>query len=176
MTGLQPSKVRDERGLAIVELAIVLVLFLSLLWGIISFGYSYMLKENLTHATQEAIRAAQTLPPGATTATAGSCPYYTSGATRFSGTPPTDVRAYEAACTAYNTIIKTQLNATQGASGVDVTPVIGPCSTEPLATCLSVTLTFHNDSSNTHNPVPPSLPGISAFVPATISSTATGKV
>ena len=169
---------REEHGVAIVELALVITLFLSLLWGIISFGYAYMLKENLTHATQEAIRAAQNLPPGSTTATAGSCPYYNSapGTTRFSGTAPTDPRAYEAGCTAYNTIIKTQLNSTQGASGIDVTPVIGPCSTEPLATCLSVTVTFHNDASNAHNPVPPALLGISAFLPSTISSTATGKV
>ena len=162
--------------MAIIEFALILTLFLSLLWGIISFGYAYMLKENLTHATQEAIRAAQNLPPGSSTATAGSCPYYTSGTTRFSGAPPSDPRAYEAGCTAYNTIITTQLNSTQGASGIDVVPVIGPCSTEPLATCLSVTLTFHNDGSNAHNPVPPGLPGISAFIPSTISSTATGKV
>lgn len=166
----------DERGVAIIEMAIVLTLLLSLVWAIISFGYAYMLKENLTHATQEGIRAAQNLPPGSTTATVTSCPYYTSGTTRFSGTAPTDPRAYEAACTAYNTIISTQLSAIQGASGIDVVPSIGPCTTEPVATCLSLTITFHNDSSNADNPVPAALPGISVLLPSTISSTAIGKV
>src|SRR5258706_10996299 len=49
---------RSESGVAVVEFAFVLVLFVMLLWGIISFGYAWSLKEQMQHAAQEGLRSA----------------------------------------------------------------------------------------------------------------------
>src|SRR5260221_13818961 len=57
---------RSESGVAVVEFAFVLVLFTMLLWGIISFGYAWSLKEQMQHAAQEGIRSALVTPSGAT--------------------------------------------------------------------------------------------------------------
>lgn len=176
--------IRDQQGTAIVEMAIVLVLFLSLAWGIISFGYAYMLKENLTHATQEGLRAVQNAPAGTTlpASRAAACPYYNGGP--GTTTPlPSDVRPYYAACKAYDTIIHTLLSSAQADSGITVTvsdPTLpgscGAADPDPQAECLTITMTFDNSAANGDNPVPPALPGISNFIPSAIRATATGKV
>jgi Flp pilus assembly protein TadG len=48
----------DQSGTAIVELAFVLSLFVLLVFGGITFGYGYTIRENMTHATQEGLRDA----------------------------------------------------------------------------------------------------------------------
>src|SRR5439155_26808618 len=49
---------RSESGLALVEFSFVLVLFVMLIWGIISFGYAWSLKEQMYHGAQEGLRQA----------------------------------------------------------------------------------------------------------------------
>lgn len=48
----------DERGAAIVEFAIASVVLLTLLFGIISYGYALSFKQGLTQAAAEGARAA----------------------------------------------------------------------------------------------------------------------
>lgn len=44
------------RGAAVVEMAVVTPLLLTLLFGVIEFGWAFMVKETLTNATREACR------------------------------------------------------------------------------------------------------------------------
>jgi len=170
----------------IVETAIVASLFFMLLWGIVSFGYSYMLHDSLVHATQEGLRAAQSVslvnPPPTIPPPGSRCAYYNGGT--LAGPVPSDPRSYFGVCAAYDRITHTTLKPAQGATGIVITvnevggliPLCGAAEPDPQARCLSIRVLFHNDSSNSNNPVPPALPGISAFVPSTISATATAKV
>ena len=48
-----------DAGTSMVELSIVLTLvFLPLIYGLITFGYAFSIRENMTHAAQEALRQA----------------------------------------------------------------------------------------------------------------------
>ena len=48
-----------QAGTSMVELSIVLTLvFLPLIYGLITFGYAFSIRENMTHAAQEALRQA----------------------------------------------------------------------------------------------------------------------
>src|SRR5437667_4542443 len=58
---------RSESGLALVEFSFVLVLFVMLIWGIISFGYAWSLKEQQYHGAQEGLRSALVTPSDTTT-------------------------------------------------------------------------------------------------------------
>jgi Flp pilus assembly protein TadG len=49
---------REERGTAIVEFAMVAVLFFTLVFAGLDFGYAYTVRENMTHAVQEGLRDA----------------------------------------------------------------------------------------------------------------------
>jgi Flp pilus assembly protein TadG len=54
---------RGERGQAMVELGIVLVLFLMLALGIVEFGRVLMISNVITHAGRHGCRAASVIPP-----------------------------------------------------------------------------------------------------------------
>ncbi len=47
-----------ERGTAIIEFAVVLPLLLTILFGIIEFGYVFMVRQTLQHAAREGCRTA----------------------------------------------------------------------------------------------------------------------
>ncbi len=49
---------RRQRGTAIVEFAVVLPLLLTLLFGIIEYGYVFMVRQTLQHASREGSRLA----------------------------------------------------------------------------------------------------------------------
>ena len=49
---------RSVRGAAVVELAVVLPLLLTLVFGIIEFGWVFMVRETLTNASREGCRVA----------------------------------------------------------------------------------------------------------------------
>lgn len=51
-------RARDQRGAALVEFAIASVVLLTLLFGIISYGYALSFKQGLTQAAAEGARAA----------------------------------------------------------------------------------------------------------------------
>jgi Flp pilus assembly protein TadG len=65
------SRGRDERGAAVVEFAIASVILLTLLFGIISYGYALSFKQGLTQAAAEGARAA-TVASSGTAATAAA--------------------------------------------------------------------------------------------------------
>lgn len=63
-------EMREERGVAAVEFAIVSLVFIMLLFGMISFGFVFALQHNMTHAASEGARAALKAPQGDEIATA----------------------------------------------------------------------------------------------------------
>lgn len=57
----QPRSPRGERGedgAVIVEFAVVFMLFIMLVWGLITYGVIFAVQQSLTHASAEAARAA----------------------------------------------------------------------------------------------------------------------
>jgi len=58
----QPKRVGDERGSVLVEMALVVPLFLTLVLGIISTGIVYNHKLDLVHAAREGARYGATVP------------------------------------------------------------------------------------------------------------------
>jgi Flp pilus assembly protein TadG len=63
---------RDERGTAVVEFAIASVVLLTLLFGIISYGYVLSFKQSLTQAAAEGARAAAVASSGQAATAAAS--------------------------------------------------------------------------------------------------------
>jgi Flp pilus assembly protein TadG len=57
-TSSTPRRRHDERGTALVEFAIASVILLTLLFGIVSYGYALSFKQGLTQAAAEGARAA----------------------------------------------------------------------------------------------------------------------
>ena len=55
---------REERGTAVVEFAVVAVLFIGLIMSGITYGMIFWAKHTMTHAASEGARAALTVTPG----------------------------------------------------------------------------------------------------------------
>jgi Flp pilus assembly protein TadG len=64
------TRLRDERGVAAVEFAIVSIVFITLLFGMISFGFIFALQHNMTHAASEGARSALKAAQGLEVSTA----------------------------------------------------------------------------------------------------------
>ncbi len=60
----------DDEGAVLVEFAIVFTLFISLLWGILMYGFVFALDQSMTHAAAEGARAAVVSATGTEEATA----------------------------------------------------------------------------------------------------------
>ena len=56
----QPLGVSGERGLAIVEMAFILPIFLFVTFGLVEFSRAWLTVNTLNHATREAVRLAAT--------------------------------------------------------------------------------------------------------------------
>jgi Flp pilus assembly protein TadG len=63
---------RDQRGAVLVEFSIASVVLLTLLFGIISYGYALSFKQGLTQAAAEGARAAAVASTGQAAAAAAS--------------------------------------------------------------------------------------------------------
>lgn len=162
-----------ERGAALIEFAFVIVLLVMLVWGIVSFGYAYMLKETENHAAEEGVRkAGLAMSPNNPSFSAAT---YTSPCTQVQASTPPDPRVDAANCQAYSTL-RSLLSDTQITQFVTISSVPGTCTGETGVTCIFTTIKFTNNQSQSNNPIPPALPGISAFMPGSISAGASGKV
>jgi Flp pilus assembly protein TadG len=56
----QPLAVSGERGLAIVEMAFILPIFLFVTFGLVEFSRAWLTVNTMNHATREAVRLAST--------------------------------------------------------------------------------------------------------------------
>lgn len=134
---------RDERGAALVEFAIVSVIFLTLVFGAISYGMIFSAKHSLTNAASEGARAVLKMSPLA------------SDADKI--TMATN-KATDAA------------KAGLGSKGVyldAVAAAIDTCASDTTQRCITVTVTYPYSA----HPLVPAMPLLN-FLPSSIKSTA----
>jgi Flp pilus assembly protein TadG len=139
-------RARQERGAALVELSISIVLLLTLLFGIISYGYALSFKQGLTQAAAEGARAAAV-------ATAGQA------ATAAAAAVVPALGAFNKSCastgmTCTYSVLATDTGCTAGTS------------------CMRVQVSYDYN----HYPLIPKFPGLGLLLPDTIKSTSITQV
>ncbi|MHB8669886.1 MAG: TadE/TadG family type IV pilus assembly protein [Acidimicrobiales bacterium] len=155
-----------------IEFAVVAALLVMFLWSIVSFGMAYLLKEDLNHSAQEAVRAAVLAPATQPSGYQPPCPQYSSS----------DPRVDAANCAANNRLLSV-LSQNQVNGLVTITSTVfspsspgTPCPNESYG-CIRTKVLFNNiQPPGVTNPIPPGLPGISSFMPATITVAATARL
>jgi Flp pilus assembly protein TadG len=153
---------QDERGAELIEFAIVVVLLITLLYGIISYGLILAAQSTVTQAAADGARAG--IVEGTGTTTCGLAQSVsTAGCT-----------AVAQAATDLGWMDKGQcaevVNGTTVVTGAGVTTCTAnteTCPSNANATCLAVSVSYNYASS----PLFPELPGLSVITPSTISST-----
>jgi Flp pilus assembly protein TadG len=143
-----PRRGRGERGAALVEFAISIVLLLTLLFGIISYGYVLSFKQGLTQAAAEGARAAAV------------------------GTTADAVSAVTRSVTAFDKTCNSGGLTCQGASAGQWPPLTYACPAPSTRTCVKVTLSY--DWKN--HPLLPKFPGLGLLLPDTLTSTRVAEV
>ena len=139
-------RARGQRGAAVVEFAIASVVLLTLLFGIISYGYALSFKQGLTQAAAEGARAAAVATTGqAATAAAAAV------------TPA--LGAFKKTCSSagMSCTYATDTASTGCASGTS---------------CMRVRITY--DYKN--YPLLPKFPGLGLLLPDTLTSTSITQV
>jgi len=136
---------RDQRGVAMLEFAIVAPIFFFILYALVVFGMALALKQGVTSAAAEGARA-------------------TVGVVDNPATTGVDERVDNAK----NVVLQRLgwLSASQK-TYLTITPTIASC-TGGAGTCITVQVTYPYDA----HPLVPSAPLISAIQPHQVSSTA----
>ncbi|MEO7557398.1 MAG: TadE/TadG family type IV pilus assembly protein [Acidimicrobiales bacterium] len=141
-----------DSGAAMVEMALILVVLSFFLFGIISFGYLFSFRQNMTQAAAEGARAA---------------------AVAVSGSEFGDAQ------TAVNLAIKASFGKDCNTAGSGLTCTITPPSnsvcvndTNLTHKCVKVTLAYDYASK----PLLPDAPLIGQFMPSTITVSSTARV
>ena len=132
----------DERGAELIEFAVVIVLLITLLYGIITYGVILAAQATVTQAAADAAR---------------------------SGIVAASANVVSQAEAQAGTDVGWMNKGTCGTSGTTITCVATeiPCPSNAANTCVKVTVTYNYGSS----PLFPELPGLGVITPSTISST-----
>lgn len=140
----------DQRGAAVVEFAIASVLFLGLLYGIVTFGVIFMVKNTVTHAAEAGARAA------------------------IAGVDLEDQRekAFNRAQGVVSGLpasFEAHIEYPPDGSDADSYPdfPVGECPNDSQATCITVTVSYPYSA----HPILPALPLFEAGLPDDIEST-----
>lgn len=104
---------KDESGAAALEFALVLPILLLILFGIISYGYIFSVRQALTQAAAEGARAAAVASTGQTTK----------------------------ATSAVNSALSS-MGLTCGTGGLTCTPSVAACANDSSLQCATVTVSF----------------------------------
>ncbi|HSZ37073.1 MAG TPA: TadE/TadG family type IV pilus assembly protein [Acidimicrobiales bacterium] len=162
----------DERGAELLEFALVVVLLITLLYGIITYGVILSAQATVTQAAADAARSG--IVQGTST---GSC-------NNISGVDLAGCAAVQEAATDLGWMNKngcvewvntttptvTTNNVTptgNTTSPITCTATIEQCPSVSANTCLSVAVSYNYSSA----PLFPELPGLGVITPSTISST-----
>lgn len=137
---------RGERGAALVELSLGVMLLCTLLFGIISYGYALSFKQSLTQAAAEGARAA------AVAASGSAEPAAQSGVARA-------VKAFNKTCGSGG------LTCTYSTQAADTS-----CATTGICMRVRVSYDYNN------YPLMPKLPGLMLLLPDTIQATSITQV
>lgn len=153
-----PSRRSDrERGAAMVEFALILPVFVALVFGIISFGYMLSYRQSLGQAASEGARAIAIVPSGMDTATKTS-----KGRVAINDA----LSAYGMSCS--------------GTSLMHGTSTYGTCSIQPNVACPADATRRCAVVTVTHayrdNPLVPAFPGLGVTLPQSLTYTAVVEV
>ncbi|MGH9158114.1 MAG: TadE/TadG family type IV pilus assembly protein [Acidimicrobiales bacterium] len=116
----------QQRGAAVVEFSISIVLLLTMLFGIITFGLILSFKQGLTQAAAEGARA------GAVSTAAGAPAAAATAAAK-------SVNAYGKTC---------------GSGGLTCTYTVNPCGVNPTPKCITVKLEYNYATHPLLPPIP----------------------
>jgi Flp pilus assembly protein TadG len=155
----------DERGAEMVEFAIVIVLLITILYGIITWGLILAGQSTITQAAADAARSGIVQGTG----TVSSCNGYSSTAVSAAGCTAVQQAATDLGWMNKGTCKET-VNGTliQGSTGpISCSATTEACPSASANTCLSVTVSYAYSTS----PLFPELPGLGLITPSTISST-----
>lgn len=144
----------DERGAELIEFALVVVLLITLLYGIITYGMILGAQATLTQAAADAARSGIVASSTAVaTAEAQAC---------------TDVGWMDKTCG--NPVTYSTANCTFSPNPADAITAFActePCPSNSVNSCLSVTVSYNYSAA----PLFPELPGLGVITPSTLSST-----
>ncbi|GAC1586712.1 MAG: hypothetical protein NVS3B21_01040 [Acidimicrobiales bacterium] len=157
-----------------VELSIVLTLvFLPLIYGLITFGYAFSIRENMTHAAQEALRQAIINAQSSSISSAGvACNAVTDARNRMAGTIGT---------THDQATVTDMCSTANPNGGLDITTSYNSATTgfpacptglTPPGTCMTITMIYQYHKF----PIIAPLPGIFELLPQTLKVTATERI
>lgn len=142
---------RDERGAAMVEMALALPVLLLLLFGIISYGILLSYKQQLTQVAAEAARLGAVAGSGPAAELAAESSFTSNGD-----------RVLDRVCDAGDA----------NDDGLSCSAVVQPCAGTAGGSCLVVEVRFDNVS----HPLVPPLPFVSSVLPRTIRSTSSARI
>lgn len=126
----KPRSLKDQRGVASLEFAIVVLLLLTMVYGLITFGFIFALNHNLSLAASEGARSAiQRSHTSATNA---------------------DIETFAES----NALQRMSFQAAKTHAVVDAQ--VDPCANDPAVDCITVTIDYDWDT----HPIVPELFGV----------------
>jgi Flp pilus assembly protein TadG len=155
----------DERGAELIEFAFVVVLLITLLYGIITYGLILAAQSTITQAAADAARSG--IVQGTSTTTC-----HGHGGVSAAGCIAADQAAADIGWMNQGTCVETvdglQVAGSTGPMTCAASEGACPSNSGPVNnTCLTVTVRYAYSSS----PLFPELPGLGVITPSTISST-----
>jgi Flp pilus assembly protein TadG len=148
-------RLQDERGTAVLEFAIVAVIFLGLVYGAISYGVIFWMKATITHAAEEGARAA--IGGVSSDPDPNKTP---EGRAKAKVVDVVD-KGLPAAYAKYSD------GTVASPAGTPPEATVGPCANDPAVSCITVTVTYPYKNY----PVLPALPPIFPVLPDQLKST-----
>jgi Flp pilus assembly protein TadG len=164
----------DERGAELLEFALVVVLLITLLYGIITYGVILAAQATVTQAAADAARSGIVQGTGTQTCngtngvSAAGCAAVQEAATDLGWMNKNGCVETVVTTTPTNTTNNVTPAANTG-SPITCTATVEPCPSSANGSniCLSVAVSYNYGSA----PLFPELPGLSVITPSTISST-----
>jgi Flp pilus assembly protein TadG len=163
---LRRRQEEDERGAELLEFALVVVLLITLLYGIITYGVILAAQSTVTQAAADGARAGIVQGTGTTncngnTVSAAGCAAVQQASTDL---------GWMNKGTCYQTVTSNGVTTPVGGSisnPISCAATTVACPSNAVNTCLSLTVSYNYASA----PLFPELPGLSVITPSTISST-----
>jgi Flp pilus assembly protein TadG len=152
----------DERGAELLEFALVVVLLITLLYGIITYGVILAAQSTVTQAAADGARSG--IVQGTGTTSCNGTPVSAAGCAAVQQAN-TDL-GWMNKGTCYQTVNSTPVAGNIG-NPISCAAVTEACPSNAVNTCLSLTVSYNYSSA----PLFPELPGLSVITPSTISST-----
>jgi Flp pilus assembly protein TadG len=153
-----------------VEFAIVVVLLITLLYGLITYGLILAAQSTITQAAADGARSGIIQGPTATTTCNGVANISSAGCTAVEQAATDISWMNQGTCTETVNGATVQSGTTAGSPATAITTcsaTTANCTSNSANTCLTVTVSYAYGKS----PIFPELPGLGVITPSTISST-----